>query len=313
MQNTVEYIEINGKKQCVSIRGEKPDLPVLLYLHGGPGDAALPLVAKYNKRLEEIFTVVTLEQRGAGKSYYKFSKYEDISIETYIQDIYVLVNYLLNRFEVEKIYIVGHSWGSVLGLNFISRYPHLVHVYIGCGQVINMKKSSRIAYDFAVRKNEEEENALVLDRLGTIDPSYSGRRWFEDLMFVTGQVVKYKGSLYGRRNYNRFILDFLSSPDYSLIDLRNRVRGAQQSVRRLWPELMETNFETVDRFETPVIFIEGLYDYHVSSELVLDYCEILKSRRQFFWFDKSCHFPQWSEADRFFEVMKTIANEGYEY
>jgi pimeloyl-ACP methyl ester carboxylesterase len=313
MLKTIEYLDINGTKQCVCIKRNKPGLPILLYLHGGPGDSALPLVAKYNKRLEEIFTVVTLEQRGAGKSYYKFSRLEEITIETYIQDIYVLVNILLDRYNEEKLYIVGHSWGSVLGLHFISRYPQLVHAYVGCGQVVNMKKSSRIAYNFAVKKNEEAGNAMVLERLRAIDPSYSGKHWFDDLMFVTGQVVKHKGSLYGSGNYNRFVFDFITSPDYSFIDLRNRQKGAQQSVRRLWQELMKTNFETIDKFETPVIFIEGLYDYHVSSEVVLDYCDILKSRRQFFWFDQSCHFPQWSEADRFFEVMKTVVNDGYQF
>ena len=76
----IEYIEINDTKLCISIRTKKSNNPILLYLHGGPGDAALPLVLKYNEQLEEIFTVVILEQRGAGKSYYPFAKNENIEI-----------------------------------------------------------------------------------------------------------------------------------------------------------------------------------------------------------------------------------------
>ena len=114
-----EYIEINNTKLCVSIRTKKPKSPILLYLHGGPGDAAMPLVAKYNRDLENIYTVVTLEQRGAGKSYYLFSENENIDIDTFVEDIYALSIEILKRYNQEKLYLVGHSWGSVLGIKFI--------------------------------------------------------------------------------------------------------------------------------------------------------------------------------------------------
>ena len=140
--NFIEYIEINGTKLCVSVRTKKLGNPILLYLHGGPGDAALPLVLKYNKQLEDIFTVVILEQRGAGKSYYPFAESDNIKIDTFIEDVYALSKNLLKRYNQEKLYLVGHSWGSVLGLKFTKLYPELIHAYIGCGQVVNMKKSA---------------------------------------------------------------------------------------------------------------------------------------------------------------------------
>jgi len=250
--NQVEYLELNGARQCISIRADTSDLPLLLYLHGGPGDAALPLVSKYNKSLETYFTVVVWEQRGAGKSYYDFGSAQ-IGIETFVEDAVSLIRKLLKRFGQEKLYLAGHSWGSVLGLKIIQSYPDLVHTYIGCGQ-----------------------------------------------------VVKYKGSLYGKKNYNSMIKDFVFSSDYNLKELINRQKGSYQAIKYLWPELMTVDFTAVTHYEVPVVFVEGRYDYHVSSELVKEYYDALQSPKQFYWFEQSCHFPQWSEAEKFTDVMKAV-------
>jgi len=266
----------------------------------------MPLVAKYNKNLEDIFTVVTLEQRGAGKSYYLFSENDNIVIDTFVEDIYALSIKLLKRYDQEKLFLVGHSWGSVLGVKFIKLYPNLVNAYIGCGQVVNMKISSQIAYDFAIQKNVEIKNNKIIAKLQSIDCSYKQESWLNDLLFVTGQVVKHIGSLYGKTNYNRFILDFLFSPDYSLKDLINRQRGSVQSIKHLWQELMDINFEDITEFEVPVIFVQGRGDYHVSSVLVNEYFQSIKSEKQFFWFENACHFPHWSEPKRFYKVMKAL-------
>ncbi|MDL2323733.1 alpha/beta hydrolase [Ruminococcaceae bacterium OttesenSCG-928-A16] len=286
-----------------------PNNPILLYLHGGPGDAALPLVAKYNSQLKNIFTVVTLEQRGAGKSYYPFSESEEITIGTFLKDIHTLALLLLKRFGQQKLYLVGHSWGSVLGLKFIQLYPGLVHTYVGCGQVVNMAKSSQVAYNYALQKNIAAKNNKVVAKLKTINCAYRQQTWLTDLLFVTKQVVKHKGSLYGKANYNRFVADFIRSPDYSLNDLLNRQKGSLQSIQYLWQELMDVDFENIVTFDVPVIFIEGRHDYHVSSTVVHEYFEHIKTEKQFHWFENSCHFPQWSEPQKFHDIMASLVNE----
>ena len=307
MIKTIEYIEINKSKQCVSICTRKPNNPILLYLHGGPGDAAMPLVTKYNKDLEHIFTVVILEQRGAGKSYYLFSEMDNITIDTFVEDIYTLSKILLERYKQDKLHLVGHSWGSVLGMRFIQRYPNLVHTYIGCGQVVNMKKSSQIALDFALQKNIENKNSKVIEKLKSIDCSYTQETWLNDLFFVTKQVIKHGGSLYGKTNFNRFVFDFLFSSDYTLKELINRQKGSLQSIKYLWHELMDVDFEKTIEFDVPITFVQGRGDYQVSSILVSDYFQTIKTQKQFFLFENSCHFPQWSESEKFYEVMKSIA------
>lgn len=307
--DVLENVKLNGVEQTVSIRSEKKDAPLLLYLHGGPGDTALPLVLKYNKSLEQDFTVVVWEQRGAGKSYYKFAKNEELTIDTFVEDTHALVTYLLERFSQEKLYVVGHSWGSVIGLRFIQQYPQLVHTYIGCGQVVNMQKSSQMAYDYALRENIAAKNKKTVDRLNAITPTYQSEGWLDDLLFVTKQVVKHKGSLYGKTSYNSFVWDFITSDKYNLKDLLNREKGSLQSIQRLWQELMTVNFEDVKSFDVPVIFIEGRFDEHVSSKLAEAYWGTIETKKEFYWFEQSCHFPQWSEAEKFNGTLRALVKD----
>lgn len=101
----------------------------------------------------------------------------------------------------KKLFLLGHSWGSVLGLTYAADHPEMLHAYIGCGQVVNMKKSCRLSYDFAAA----HAGPRALERLKHTDCTYTGENWLDDLLFVTGQVVKHGGSLYGRSNYNDLI------------------------------------------------------------------------------------------------------------
>lgn len=293
-------LKINGVLQYVSIRAERKNAPLLLYLHGGPGDAALPLVMKYNRELEKSYTVVIWEQRGAGKSYYQFQ--EAVTIDDFLLDLYELTKYLLDRFEQAALYLLGHSWGSVLGLRFIQLHPELVHTYIGCGQVVNMRKSCQEAYDFACRHAGKKE----WKRLQKIDCTYTADSWLKDLLFVTGQVVKHKGSLYGQTNYQKLITPFLGSKYYTISDLIRRQKGSLQAIQYLWQELMQVNFEGQTRYQVPIILIEGRHDSHVSSALAKKYFDTIETKKKFYWFEESCHFPQWSENERFHKVMDQL-------
>lgn len=298
--NEQKRIMINGVPQFVSIRAEAEAAPLLLYLHGGPGDAALPLIMKYNRELEKHFTLVVWEQRGAGKSYYKFDG--AITINTFLQDLQTLVEYLLERFLQSALFLLGHSWGSVLGLRFIQSHPELVRTYVGIGQVVNMKESCKAAYDYALMYADQK----AVERLKDIDCTYSADSWLSDLLFVTGQVVKYEGSLYGHKNYNPLVTPFLFSRYYTIPDLIRRQRGSLQAIKYLWQELMEVNFEHQTRFNVPVVFVEGRYDSHVSSAIVKNYFEQIETAKQFIWFEQSCHFPQWSENVRFNQLMSDL-------
>jgi len=301
--NVIERIRINGAELHCSIKGENTENPLLLVLHGGPGDTSLPLVSRYNKELEKYYTVVVLEQRGAGKSYYPFSENEELGIADFVEDTYQLTLYLLERFSKEKLTVTAHSWGSVIGMRFILEHPEVVTAYVGCGQVIDMRQTTAASYQFALDRNTEQGNERVVARLEEIDCSYQGDDWLDDLLFVTREVVRNGGSLYTKTSYNTFIWQFLVSREYSFADLIRRQKGSIQSIRQLWPELMTVTFEGVDSFEVPVIFIEGRHDFHASSAIVERFYNNIRSEKQLLWFEESAHFPQWTECDKYNQIV----------
>lgn len=303
--NTNEFLDINGTKQFVAVRAAKPDLPLLLYVHGGPGDAALPLVLKYNQQLAEGYTLIIWEQRGAGKSYYPFKDDEVLTLNTFVEDLHQLVNIMLKRFNQKQLTLVGHSWGSVIGLKFAIKYPECIKTYVGCGQVVDMHKGLKHAWEYAM----QHANEKCRKKLANIDISYQGEHWLEDLLFVTKLVVKHKGSYYGYRSYNKMVIDFIFSKDYRISDLINREKGSLQSIQRLWPELMSVSFLDIHSFAFPIVLIEGRYDHHVDSMLAEAFYQKLTSEKKLYLFEKSCHFPQWSESERFNKILLELLDE----
>lgn len=295
--SSIESVKINGTKLFFSISQEQADKPIILYLHGGPGDACIPLTKKFNAELEEAFIFVNLEQRGCGLSYYPFSQKENLSIQVILEDIYQFALYLLERLKQEKLVLMGHSWGSVLGLLFIKKYPELVSQYIGIGQVVNMKKN--IQYQKAFLK-EKMSRTNAIDRLDFIDDLASSS------LTLTKKIVSYGGSILGAKNYWRLTTPFIFSKDYTIKDLVHRLQGSKQSIHFFWKELLDVNFDKDTTFEVPIVFCEGRNDQHVSSELVAEYAKTITSQVKIIWFERSAHFPQWEEATKFNREIQVI-------
>lgn len=157
--------------------------------------------------------------------------------------------------------------------------PEMLRAYIGCGQVVNMEKSCRTAYDYAAAHADQK----ALERLKHTDCTYTGENWLDDL-----------------------VKPFLFSSYYSIPDLIRRQKGSLQAIKRLWPELMKTDFEGQTKYSVPIIFAEGRHDAHVSSALAKEYFDTIQTEKQFFWFEESCHFPQWSENVTFNKMMAEL-------
>lgn len=270
----IEKTTINGVELAFSLNPESCDKPLVLYLHGGPGMSSIPLMEKFNAKLEQELNFINLEQRGAGLSYYKFS--DPVEIATFVEDVHQFVKYLLVRFHREQLVLVGHSWGSVLGLLFIQKYPELVSKYIGVGQVVNIQKNVELQKQFLNLK-DLKISTLALNR----------------------KVVKQGGSIYGHKSNAKLVWPFLTSSTYSFKTLINFLKGSKQSLDFLWGEILKVNFEDVTDYEVPIYFFEGRHDHHVSSSLVESYAKTIKSEASLVWFEQSGHYPQWEEPNRF--------------
>ena len=146
------YVEIGGIEQYLQIRGEDQDNPIVLWLHGGPGFPLAYLSCYYQKDLEADYTIVCWEQRGCGRTYYKNNDSGELTTDRLVADMDELVDYLCERFQKDKIIIMGQSWGTVLGVKYLNENPQKVAAYIGIGQVTEFKQGKIYSAQAAIQK-----------------------------------------------------------------------------------------------------------------------------------------------------------------
>jgi len=316
---TLEKISLGGIKQWISIRAKDVKNPILLYLHGGPGTPVMPLFRHFQAPLEDYFIVVQWEQRGAGKSFSWRIPKESMTIEQFISDLHELIELLCKRFNKEKIYLMGHSWGSVLGIMAVQSYPQLFHAYIGVGQASDTVETEKIMYQFVLNKSKELDDKKVVKVLKKIGPPFEGMKppyvnfykgGYFSKMRVYGLVARFGGLIYNFNGYSSFIKGFfrylpLLKPEYTLLDLIRITQGNFFSTKTMMKELLTINlFEQIPEIKVPVYFLMGRHDYNWSAELAKKYFDVLKApKKEFIWFEKSAHAPNGEEPAKFNKII----------
>ena len=286
--------QINGAHFVFSMNPAPRRAPIILYLHGGPGDACIPLTMHYNAALERDFRFINLDQRGSGLSYHPFAPGEVVTIDSMVEDVHQFVLELLRAYGQDSLILIGHSWGSVLGLEMVKRYPSLVRCYIGLGQVVSMRAALRLRRHWGQQSLGSRLGAIVSKESGAADMVL-----MVDELLSRGGVAMLFGSL-GR------IMTYLRSPCYNWSRLLNHVKGVAQSRARLDAELEQVDFNGQTSFGAPVYFISGKYDRHLPGSLVERFADGLKSTHRFIRFDRSGHCPQWDEPERFAATVKAL-------
>jgi len=297
--DTLEEITLGGVKQWILMRGENVADPILLFLHGGPGFCEMPHTHIDSPLLEKHFVMVNWDQRGAGKSYDPDIPEETMNREQFLSDTHELIQMLRKRFSKDKIFLIGHSWGSVLGLYTAYRHPEYLYAYIGMGQVVNGKEGEMISYRYTVSKAKEagDEKAItLLENIGP--PPYKGG--FQSLGTQRMLLARYGGSM---RNISFVDFDKFrrSSPYYTKSDNANFMKAFMRSINLMFDDVMEVNFfEDVPELQIPVYFFTGRCDYQVPFELLERYCALLKApHKEIVWFENSCHMPNLSDPEAY--------------
>ncbi|HEX7515826.1 MAG TPA: alpha/beta hydrolase [Chthoniobacterales bacterium] len=299
---TLEQIRLGGVDQWIQIRGEDGTKPLLLFLHSGPGFPEMPF-SHVNARLEKEFVVVHWDQRGAGKSYSSSIPESSMTIEQFISDTHELVQLLLKRFGASKLYLVAHSWGSMIGALTVAKYPELFEAYAGISQAANAPESERMMYRFALETAAREANekaAAELRRLGP--PPYDN---FANYRTMKGWVHHFRDTGYTEISPWKFARLALASPAYSWGDLLRLVLGMRFSFSNLWPEAFyRTNlFTQVPKLDVPVYFFLGRRDRTVTASAALaeQYFQRLNAPKgkHLIWFENSGHWPQLEEPEKF--------------
>lgn len=256
----LEKIRIGGIDQWISVRGN-PKKRACLFLHGGPGLAEMPLLHAYCRELENDFLMINWDQRGAGKSFNPFISSSSMNLDQFIKDASELIRHLLKRFKKKKIHLIGHSWGSALGMFLAQKHPDLLYSYIGIGQIGDWAKGEELAYEFTVDKAHALKNKHAIKVLKKIGPPpYNWKKMVKQRQLL----LKFGGSIYGQKSYNKLIPKYLFSEEYGLIDLIKFPLGIYFSLKNLWNQFTKIEMcSQVPEVDIPICFMLGRHDYQV--------------------------------------------------
>ena len=158
---SLEKVRLGGVDQWLIVRGQDVNKPVLLFLSGGPGGSEAGRVLRFNQELEKHFVVVIWEQRGCAKSYPSLRPKSALTVDQYASDIIELTGMLRERFDEEKIYLVGHSWGTIIGVRAVQQRPDLFYAYVGTSQMVNVRETDQIIYDVLMEHARQTGDAAV--------------------------------------------------------------------------------------------------------------------------------------------------------
>jgi len=301
------FVNINGVELGMFIKGKDSTKPVLLYLHGGMPEYFL--TQKYPTGIEDYFTVVWWEQRGSGLSYSADIPPETMTLDQMISDTKEVTNYLSKRFGQDKIYLMGHSGGTFIGLQVASEAPELYYAYIGVAQMSNQLKSERLAYEYMLKQYRERGNKKMVRKLEAAPVTTTDG--IPDAYVVLRDLAMHSLGIGTTHDIHSVItgifLPSLTCREYTLFEKVNMWRGKSRSgISILWANMLTTDLsKQVPELKIPVYFFEGVYDYTVSYILAKDYFEKLKAPiKGFYTFEKSAHSPLFEEPAKMQQILR---------
>jgi pimeloyl-ACP methyl ester carboxylesterase len=300
-------VQINGVEQGMFIKSRRASHPVLLYLHGGIPDYFL--TKRYPTGLDEDFTVVWWDQRGSGLSYHAGMSPASATVEQLVSDAVEVTHYVRKRFGQEKIYLMGRSGGTFLGIQVAARFPDLYRAYVAVGQMSNQLASERLAYDYMLQRFKNDRNSRMVRKLEaapvTIEHGVPAGylRVRDEAMHGLGV-----GTMRDMRSVvTGLFFPSLRNREYTLGEKINLWRGkAAMGVSSMWTEVLATDLaEHVPRVGIPVYFLHGAHDYTVSYPLAKAYYQRLEAPvKGFYTFDQSAHSPLFEEPEKTCRIMR---------
>lgn len=294
---------IGGVDQWLSVRGQDRDNPMILFVHGGPASPVTPTMWQFQRPIEEYFTVVNWDQRGAGKSYAETDPAQvaaTIRIARYVDDAIEVAEHLKARYGKRKLILMGHSWGTIVGMRAALKRPDLFHAYVGIGQVLNVRENERISFDYAYERARREHNAQALGEMASIAPYPGDQPITRERIVVARKWPQYYGGLSAFRSESGyFFRGPLLSPEYSPSQVEDIDRGSVLTLARVLPEFLEVDFSNVKRFPIPVVMFLGRHDYTTPAAPTVTWIDRVDAPyKRIVWFERSAHMIPWEEPGK---------------
>ena len=300
-------VEIGGHDQAIMLRGNDSRAPVLLFLEGGPGGTAVGLMRYAGQGLEENFVVATWDQRGTGKSAPALEPVATLTVDQAVRDTIEVSEYLRQRFDQPKIYLVGSSWGTTLGVLAAQRRPDLFHAYVGTGQMVDQAETDKLMYAESVAYAERVGDAGFANQLATNGPPpYTDMLAYPAAIAANPDWDAYSP---GTDHDNR--AEYPASLFVAEYTLTEQVRGMAAMVDTfaiLYPQLQQVDFrQSVPRLDVPVFVVEGAHEAPGRADLVREWFAALAApSKQLAEFESSGHNPHLDEPGRFAAFMADV-------
>ena len=297
-------VGVNGHDLGLMLRGRSTDLPVLLFLAGGPGGSELGAMRRHLPALEEHFVVATWDQRGTGRSYGALDPLQTLTLEGAVADTLVVTDYLRERFAQDRIYLVGQSWGSTLGVLAVQQAPERYRAFVGVGQMVSQRATDQIYYtdtiDWASRTGREGLVAS-LEEIGP--PPYEDPRHYETVLSHEMQMYPYDHSPnsegQGQMSENLLV------PEYSLTEQVRVLAGTLDTFAALYPQLQDIDFrDDATSFEIPVFFVQGAHEAPGRAEVFDDwYPRVEAPDKDLVVLETSGHRPLFEQPEEFVRYL----------
>ena len=308
--SSLEKMSIGGVEQWVLLRGHDHRNPIILWVHGGPGGVQIGFIRQFCSDLEKDFLVVNYDQRGSGLSFSKNIPKDSMTINRMVDDLLEVVEKLCSRFKQDKVYLLGHSWGTILSYLTINRRPERFHGYIAVSQVVNMKENERVSYEYTLKKAKESRNEKAftqLKKLGAppwknLNADRIHNKWLQEFgggLVHTGDFV------------NPIIKSILKGPEYRLLDLIRWIRGQMFSMKVFKEELTNLDLLQANKhIQVPIVFCCGRHDFTAPSEIAETFYNQLQApSKKWVWFEESAHTLFIEEKEAFVKLVKDTVNE----
>ncbi|MGY3779191.1 alpha/beta fold hydrolase [Isobaculum melis] len=293
-----EYVVIGGIKQYIQIRGKDISNPVIIMLHGGPGNNLSSYSYKWQKDIEQDYTIVQWDQRGSGNTYYCNKKAEKPNLKLLLSDLDELVDYIKGGYDKEKVIILGHSWGTFLGGVYSQKHPEKIAIYISIGQMLDFKKTEQISTEEAIRLANASNNKQDVKKMRESLASVMMYQKFDKseatkLMKFRQLKERYLPTQHG----NEIIPLYLFSPYMTFNHLKWMLKfdNLIESNSTIYKELLSgelTMYSYSMQYEVPIMMISGDRDWTTPRNMALDYFNhIAAPSKEFITIKNAGHIP----------------------
>lgn len=282
-----EAVQIGGIKQWIQFEGPDTDAPILLFLHGGPGNSVISYSDKFTQRLKKKFLVVFWDQRESGQTALLNTTDKPLTVSLFVDDAIEVIQFLQKKFLKGKIYLIGHSWGGYLGFQVAIRRPELIHVYFAMSPMINQLRSEQLALEKMMEKASSENDLQAIVELECVKiPFENGLQLF----------------------YHR---KWLSKLQGSNVPGQSMVESWARTWLNLFNEASRTSFLVyAPEIKCPVFFLIGNRDYQTNYALAEEYYnQLICPNKKFIWFRNSSHSPNMTETTKFEATILNVLEE----